>query len=114
MADTDREFEHESLQDRTTIARYLKAIEEGFAKGSLSLRNRNGEIVLEPKGLIDLTVKASKKRGRIQLSLEASWKVKDRPEDVSGRTRPASPGADISSQKAKDHVVGPFSERPGL
>ena len=77
MADTENEFEHESLQDRATIARYLKAIEEGFANGSLSLHNKNGDIVLEPEGLIGLTVKASRKRGRMQLSLQASWKTKD-------------------------------------
>ena len=86
MADTDREFEHESLQDRATIARYLKAIEEGFASGSLSLSNRNGDIVLEPEGLIGLTVKASRKRGRVQISLQASWKSKDDPDSDKSDT----------------------------
>ena len=80
MADTEREFEHESLQDRATIARYLKAIEDGFANGSLSLRSKDGDILLEPQGLIGLTVRASRKRGRMQLSLHASWKTIDHPD----------------------------------
>lgn len=77
MADTDREFEHESLQDRATIIRYLKAIEEGFANGSLSLRSKQGNIILEPQGLIGLTVKASRKKGRMHFSLQANWKIED-------------------------------------
>lgn len=80
MADTEREFEHESLQDRVTIARYLKAIEEGFVNGSLSLHSKEGDILLEPQGLIGLTVKASRRRGRMQLSVQASWKTVDHPE----------------------------------
>ena len=61
------------------IARYLKAIEEGFANGSLTLRGKEGTIVLEPDGLIGLTVRASRKRGRMQLSFKVNWKTKDRP-----------------------------------
>ena len=79
MSDTDGKFEHESLQDRKAIARYLKAIEEGFATGALSLQSKDGSIVLEPDGLIDLDVKASRKRGRMQLSFTVSWKTRAQP-----------------------------------
>lgn len=83
MAD-DREFEHESLQDRATIARYLQAITEGFLTGSLSLSSKGGEIVLEPDGMIDLSVKAVNKKGRMQLTVRASWKIHDGIENETG------------------------------
>ena len=86
MSDTDGKFEHESLQDRAAVSRYLKAIEEGFANGSLSLKGKDGNIVLEPQGLIDLSVQASRKRGRMQLSLKMNWKTKDQPKGNSPDT----------------------------
>lgn len=77
MADKQREFEHESLQDRNAIARYLEAITEGFRNGSLSLSSQDGEILLEPAGLIDLSIKATQAKGRMELTLQAKWKPRD-------------------------------------
>jgi amphi-Trp domain-containing protein len=77
MADEESEFEHGSLQDKATVVRYLNAITEGFDNGSISLVNRGGKIHLKPKGMIDLTVRATHKRGRMQLTLNASWKNGD-------------------------------------
>ena len=77
MSNKDGKFKHESLQDQTAITQYLAAIEKGFANGSLSLRGKDSDILLEPEGLIRLSVQASRKRGRMVLSLKMSWKTDD-------------------------------------
>jgi amphi-Trp domain-containing protein len=84
MAQDDREFEHESLEDRASIVRYLKAITDGFDNGSLSLASRNGEILLEPRGLTELAVKTSFKHGRMRLTLQATWKTAESSGDKNG------------------------------
>ena len=71
--DREREFEHESLQDRESILAYLKALTEGFESGVLTFSDRNGEISLEPRGLVNFTVRANKKRNRVNLNLKISW-----------------------------------------
>ena len=71
--DREREFEHESLQDRQSILTYLKALTEGFESGVLTFSDATGEISLEPRGLVNFAVKAQKKRGRVNLNLKISW-----------------------------------------
>lgn len=69
----EREFEHESLQDRESILAYLKALTEGFESGVLTLTDSAGEISLEPRGLVNFAVRAHKKRNRVNLNLTISW-----------------------------------------
>jgi amphi-Trp domain-containing protein len=67
-------FRHESLQDSKAIVRYLRALAEGFEKGTLQFRDQEGEIVLEPSGLVRFEVTANRKSGRYGLALKLSWK----------------------------------------
>lgn len=67
-------FRHESLQDSKAIVRYLDALSEGFEKGTLQFRDQEGEIVLEPSGMIRFEVTASRKAGRYSVALKLSWK----------------------------------------
>jgi amphi-Trp domain-containing protein len=69
----EREFQHESLQDRESILAYLKALAEGFSTGTITFTDKDGEISLSPAGLVTLHVKANRKRGRVQLSFKLSW-----------------------------------------
>ena len=69
----EREFEHESLQDRESILAYLKALTDGFENGVLTFSDDAGEISLEPRGLVNFTVRAQKKRNRVNLNLKISW-----------------------------------------
>ena len=69
----EREFEHESLQDRESILAYLKALTEGFESGVLTFSDSTGEISLEPHGLVNFAVKAHKKHNRVNLNLKISW-----------------------------------------
>ncbi len=66
-------FRHESLQDRKTIAELLKAITKGLAKGKLTFSDEDGEIVLEPEGLLNLKVTADQEEMRHRLNIRITW-----------------------------------------
>jgi amphi-Trp domain-containing protein len=74
MASEDREFAHESLQDRETIVKYLGAIAEGLEKGRLLLATNGEQFALDTPGLLRFDVQAKQKRDRAQLTLRLSWK----------------------------------------
>ncbi|EFK11413.1 conserved hypothetical protein [delta proteobacterium NaphS2] len=73
MTEEDR-FNCESLEDTETIAKYLQSLIDGFEKKEISLKSDEGEFVLHPGDMIDLTVKAKKKRNKSKLTLKISWK----------------------------------------
>jgi amphi-Trp domain-containing protein len=79
-----REFRHQSLQDPHSLVEYLRALQDGFAKGSLQFRDDGGEITLEPTGLIRFEVNASKKSGQHGLTLKFSWKQPEPDEKDPG------------------------------
>jgi len=47
---SDKEFQHESVQDRDTIIKYLTTFSEGFQKGEIEFRAGTDEIVIKPEG----------------------------------------------------------------
>ena len=53
MRQSKNSFRHESLQDAETIQDILKSLSKGIAKGKLSFSDEDGEIVMEPEGLLD-------------------------------------------------------------
>lgn len=74
MSKDEKEFEHESLQNRRAIVAYLAALQEGFENGTLSISDPNDRIDLKPDGLVRFEVQASQKRGRVRLVLRFEWK----------------------------------------
>lgn len=73
MADNKNNFRHESLQDAESIAGLLKAIIKGLDKGKLNFSDSDGEIQLQPKGLLNVKLKASKEEGRNRFTMSVSW-----------------------------------------
>lgn len=67
------EFRHESLQDAKSIKELLNAISKGFGKGKLEFSDEEGELVLQPKGLLDVKVTVSEDESRHRLELKVSW-----------------------------------------
>ena len=84
MAPKDREFQHESAQDRKSIVSYLQALSEGFANGSLTLSDQTGEIVLRPHGLVRLEITAHQKRDRTRMTVRFDWKEEEDSKTSSG------------------------------
>jgi len=75
-----KEFEHESLQDRDSLAQYLQTVTQGFQDGRLSVSSRGEDIALEPRGLIQFELRASQRSDRGRLTLRFTWKPsKDEP-----------------------------------
>jgi amphi-Trp domain-containing protein len=71
----ERKFEYDSIQDAQTIKESLQALVTGFEKGELSLKSEDEEIVLEPRGLLRLRIKAKQQADRNKLSLKISWRT---------------------------------------
>ena len=75
---TDKSFKHESLQDQKSIADMLSAITEGIAKGKILLEDEDGQMILEPGGLMHLKVSASQEEERNRLNLRITWKGEEK------------------------------------
>ncbi len=83
-----QQFKHESLQDKKSIQDMLKSIAKSVSKGELSFSDNNGEIVLQPKGLLNFKVSARSLDNEQRLDIRISWKtqqddVKQTPLDIT-------------------------------
>jgi len=72
---TLNDFTHESLQDAESIAAYLKALQDGFAKGRIELTEGEATLVMEPSGPLDMTIRANKENGKCNVALTVTWSV---------------------------------------
>ncbi len=77
MRQGKKNFRHESLQDRESIQAILKAITQGIAKGRLELSDEEGEMVLNPDGLLQLKVTATQDTDRHRLNLRITWQAQE-------------------------------------
>lgn len=73
MQQDKQQFRHDSLQDKVTIEQLLKAITKGIGRGKLSFGDEDGEIVMQPQGLLDLKLTASKEDGRNRVTIRITW-----------------------------------------
>ncbi|MGJ8619720.1 MAG: amphi-Trp domain-containing protein [Methylophilaceae bacterium] len=73
-----QQFKHESLQDKKSIQNMLKSISKAIAKGELKFSDQDGEIVMEPKGLLNLKISARKQDGEQRLDVRVSWKTQEK------------------------------------
>jgi len=77
MRQSKNNFRHESLQDTKTIQEILKSITKGIAKGKLSFSDEDGEIVMEPEGLLNLKVTATQDELQHRLNIRITWQVEE-------------------------------------
>jgi len=77
MRQSKNSFRHESLQDTKTIQEILKSISKGIAKGKLSFSDEDGEIVMEPEGLLNLKVTATQDELQHRLNIRITWQVEE-------------------------------------
>lgn len=78
MRQSKNSFRHESLQDAKTIQEILKSITKGIAKGKLSFSDEDGEIVMEPEGLLNLKITASEDELSHRLAIRISWQAEEK------------------------------------
>jgi amphi-Trp domain-containing protein len=90
MRQSKNRFRHESLQDAKTIQEILKSITKGLAKGKLTFSDEDGEIVMEPEGLLNLKVSASQDESEHRLNIRVTWQ----PEEKVKQKKPLSVKSD--------------------
>lgn len=73
MRQSKNSFRHESLQDPQSIQELLKAITKGMSKGHLTFSDEDGEIIMEPAGLLNLKVTASQDELRNRINVRITW-----------------------------------------
>ena len=78
MRQSKNSFRHESLQDAKTIQDLLKSLSKGIAEGKLSFSDEDGEIVMEPEGLLNLKVTASQEEGRHRVNIRVTWQAEEK------------------------------------
>ena len=77
MAQIKNSFKHESLQDQKSIQDILKAVTKGIAKGELVFSDDEGEIVLQPEGLLALKVSARQEDGQNRVDIRIRWQSEE-------------------------------------
>jgi amphi-Trp domain-containing protein len=83
-------FRHESLQDAKTIKGVLKALTDGLAKGKLCFSDADDSIELEPTGLINLKITASKEEGLNRVNIRVTWQSEEvvkKNKDIKVKTK---------------------------
>ncbi len=92
MAQEKNTFKHESLQSSKSIQDILKALTKGIAKGDLVFSDDEGEITLQPSGLLNLKISARKEDNQNRVDIRIRWQsdeqeVKEKPLSVSSAKR---------------------------
>lgn len=79
MRQSKKIFQHESLQDTKTIQELLKSVTKGIARGKLNFSDEDGEILLEPEGLLNLKLTASQDELTHRLNIRITWQPEEKP-----------------------------------
>ncbi len=69
-----KDFQHESIEDKESVVRYLQTLSEGFRSQKLEFQTGQEEILLEPSGLIQVEIKARSRHRKSKLSIKFVWK----------------------------------------
>ncbi|MCK9195945.1 MAG: amphi-Trp domain-containing protein [Syntrophales bacterium] len=70
----EKTFQHESVEDKDSIVKYLQTLSEGFRKRKLEFQSGQEKIVLEPAGLIQVEIKVKNRSRKSKISLKFTWK----------------------------------------
>lgn len=75
MKQNKKSFRYDSLQDTRSIIKILKSITEGLESGKLTFSDEEDEIILTPKGLLQLKLKAAQEENRHSFALKVAWQT---------------------------------------
>lgn len=78
MLEQKRRFRHESIQDKKSIQGIFKAIAKGIANGELEFSDEDGQLVMNPKGLLNVKLTASENDGNHRFDIRISWREEDK------------------------------------
>jgi len=72
--DAEKNFQHESVEDRDSVIQYLEMLSDGFRKGAIEFCSDREMITLKPSGLVHLEIKVKNQQQKSKLSLKITWK----------------------------------------
>ena len=75
-------FSYEAVQDSQELVAYLRALTDGFEKGTMRFSRKGSELTLSPGGLITFLVEAKGKDGRMKLNLKFTWREAAKVSDM--------------------------------
>ena len=81
MKQKSTQFRHQSLKDADSVQQILRAVSDGLAKGKLRFSDEDGELLLHPRGLLDLRLTAEQDEGRQRINLRVSWQIQEKKSD---------------------------------
>lgn len=71
---SEEKFSFESIKDKDSVVLLLESITQGFKDGSIVLATEEKSIVLNPRGLLDFTIKAKQRSKESKLEIRIRWK----------------------------------------
>ena len=75
MKSSKSEFRHESIQDNESIKGILTAITEGIQKKEITFSDDEDSIIMQPKGMLNLKVTASRDGNDNRISIRIKWQT---------------------------------------
>lgn len=80
-------FSHDSLLDRNATKELLEALGKAVKKGQLEFQESEGELVLFPANLLEVSVRASDEGDKQEVEVKLKWrtrekKVSDKPPKI--------------------------------
>jgi amphi-Trp domain-containing protein len=77
MRQGKRSFRHESLQDCESIREILKSVTKGIGNGRVVFSDEDGEIIMEPEGLLRLKLTASQEDNLYKMNIRITWQAEE-------------------------------------
>jgi len=71
---SEKNFQHESIEDRDSVIKYLEMLSDGFRKGAIEFSSGRDTITLVPSSLVHIEIKVKNQQQKSKLSLKISWK----------------------------------------
>jgi amphi-Trp domain-containing protein len=76
-------FRYDLVTDPLDVARYLESLIDGFRRGELSFSDQNRQIALKPAEIMELSIEASRRQGRVSLAIALRWNEREAPKQLS-------------------------------
>lgn len=75
-------FRHESLQDRKSVKKLLKAVLNGVENGEITLEDDKGSMTMSLSEMLQLRLTASRDSGENRVTLRMTWQDEDSKPEV--------------------------------
>ncbi|KAA1175862.1 amphi-Trp domain-containing protein [Marinobacter salinexigens] len=69
-------FSHDSLLDRNSTKELLVTLANAIKKGELEFQESEGDLVLTPKNLLQVSVRASDEGDKQEVEIKLKWRTK--------------------------------------